>query len=123
MWLFTRDGYFSVVKDEFCGPDEVMVRARCRQDLESLLSRLGLDLEILTIKQADYRWRVKMPHEVFTEYVRMMAATLDYADFKSAAPAHDDFSRLRAYHKCWDALRQWQDKNEKNGGPEVKGKT
>ena len=60
MWIFTKDGFYSVIKDKYCTEGELMVRARLRIDLERLLAKLDSDAEILVIKQADYRYRVKL---------------------------------------------------------------
>lgn len=28
MWLFTKNGYYSIVQDDYCHHDEVVIRAR-----------------------------------------------------------------------------------------------
>jgi hypothetical protein len=28
MWLFTKNGYYSIVQDDYCKDDEVVIRAR-----------------------------------------------------------------------------------------------
>jgi hypothetical protein len=36
MWIFCKDGFFSAVQNRDCQEDEVMVRARIREDVERL---------------------------------------------------------------------------------------
>jgi hypothetical protein len=65
MWVFTLDGFYSVVQQsEFCSPDEVVVRSRVREDLERMLARLervSVDGEepppILSFVGTDYAYR------------------------------------------------------------------
>ena len=55
MWLFTRDGFYSAVHDDYCSPGELMIRARAKEDIERMLAKLKIDdAEILVIKNADY---------------------------------------------------------------------
>jgi len=59
MWIFTKDGFYSAVKDKYCDDGELMIRARIKVDLERLLQKIESDAEILTFGHADYRYRVK----------------------------------------------------------------
>jgi len=53
MWLFTTDGFYSVVKKD-CLPDEVLVRTRQKIDLVRLLVFLDLNRNsIETNSQSD----------------------------------------------------------------------
>lgn len=109
MWMFTTDGFFSTVQDDYCGQDEVMVRARCRQDLEALRSRMGWAAEVLTTPQADYRWRMKVSRSQWAAYAAQAAGGIDYPNFKAQALDAAGRHRSRAYHACWAALHGWQD--------------
>lgn len=110
MWLFTKDGFVSVVKDKYCKPDEVTVRARIREDLIHALEKAGLDAEILEIDHADYRFRAIIKQEDFAVAAARIAMEIDYSNFKNeACPFERDNGRAVAYHSCWDALRGWQE--------------
>jgi len=58
MWILTVDGFYSAVQDKG-DPARIMVRARQKRELETLLKRLdGEDLEILAWTGSDYAYRV-----------------------------------------------------------------
>jgi hypothetical protein len=109
MWLFTRDGFYSAVYDDYCNAGELMIRARVIDDLERLLKKLHLDdADILVIKNGDYRYRVKLTSEQWAAYAASEAASIDYANFKNAILT-DDHQRVSAYMKCWEAMYLFQE--------------
>jgi len=106
MWLFTVDGFFSVVKDSYCGEDDLMVRARAREDLERFCDRMAIDPGgILELPNADYRFRIKVHRGRWVAYAGCMAYEIDYSNFKNT---FNDHPRHRAYMECWQALHDWQ---------------
>ena len=108
MWLFTIDGFFSIVQDKYCASDEVMVRARCKEDLINLLNRIGLaKSEILEINYADYRFRVKLKKKNLANAVSETIMQINYPNFKNTLDYHD-YNRYIAYSECWKAMHQWQ---------------
>ena len=111
MWLFTRQGFFSAVHDDYCNNGELMIRARIMEDLERLLDKLGIDADILIIRNADYRYRVKLTQEQWTNYVAEEAASIDYANFKNAIITEDEHGRSSAYMRCWEAMYKFQEAN------------
>jgi hypothetical protein len=118
MWIFTIDGFFSVVNDNYCGHDEVMVRARCKDDLKRMLQRLHgkqcdrlkLDDGILDIKHADYRFRTKLLKRDWMYYVSIMAMEIDYSTVKdNLCPDHYK-ERGDAMYECWGGMLRFQDR-------------
>lgn len=107
MWVFTKDCFFSAVRDRFTKRGQVMVRARCRDDLERLAESLRLEAEILELEDADYRFRMQVPMKRWGHYLRQTGEAIDYPNFKHTVRV-DDPQRTRAYMGCWDALRRWQ---------------
>ena len=85
MWLFSRDGFYSAVKDKYCNDGELMIRARIKVDLERLLEKIESDDEILTFGHADYRYRVKIKAYQWIKYVAKEAADIDYDDVKDTS--------------------------------------
>ena len=74
MWLFTPDGFFSPRYDEFCNKDEVMIRARCRDDLVKLASIVGKkDYKIIELPDADYLYRMKINKYTWADYCHRSA--------------------------------------------------
>jgi len=128
MWLFTVDGFFSAVKDhEFCGEDELMIRARCRQDLERMLKRLyGAQYErlklgdgIIELDHADYRYRYKLPRQDWVIYVADAADKIIYPTVKDNINPHDRRHNLRhkALYSIWHALSHMQEDIIKSDKP------
>jgi hypothetical protein len=69
MWLFTPDGFFSPRYDEFCKENEVMIRARCRDDLVKLAKIVGQKrYKIVEIPEADYLYRMKINKNAWAGY-------------------------------------------------------
>ena len=69
MWLMTNFGFFSIVKKE--GEDYLTVRARAKQDLLNLKKQyLPVVGAIEVSDYTDYRYRVRVPREVFAEALK-----------------------------------------------------
>lgn len=110
MWIFTKDGFFSVVKDDYCEDGEVMVRVRARIDLERLLGKISGDTDgIIEVPHADYRYRAKVPRQLWADYCHAVAGDIDYPTVKDTVAGGDD-SRQAAYYGCWASLYDWQGK-------------
>ena len=110
MWLSTTDGFYSAVHDTYCNEGELMIRARVIDDLERLLEKTGIDANILVIKNADYRYRVKLTTQQWSDYVAQEASSINYDNFKNTIPV-DDHERSSAYMKCWEAMYLFQEAN------------
>lgn len=113
MWLFTRQGFFSAVQDDYCNEGELMIRARIIGDLEHLLDKLGIDGDILILKNADYRYRVKLTVEQWTSYAASEATSIDYPNFKNTIVSEGEHGRASAYMRCWEAMYQFQEASVK----------
>lgn len=110
MWIFTTDGFYSVVHDRYCSPGEVVIRARVRRDLEAIRHFFD-DPEILEFHQADYRFRMIVDKGCFEDYLLEKAIGLDYNNFKNEVATVDgDPARLRALHEVWAAMHRLQER-------------
>jgi len=58
MWLFTRKGYFSIVRKR--GEDLLTVRARDKADLEALRTAYGLEATVIEFGATDYPFRLRL---------------------------------------------------------------
>ncbi len=112
MWIFSMDGFFSVVS-KHCGPDEVLVRTRRRSDMNRFLERIGrTDIPVLEISGSDYAFRTKVPRDLWAEYLSDHAsADIDYDNFRVALELlyPDDSQRREAYHRVYEIMAAWQD--------------
>jgi hypothetical protein len=107
MWLMTNIGFYSIVKKE--GETYLTVRARARQDLLDLEARYlpGMG-EIEESDKRDYRYRARVPQEVFAEALKEMALDIDYPNFKNSVAATQGKARARLYGDIWARLLDLQ---------------
>ena len=85
------------------------LRARRREDIVRLAKDSGMKAkDILELKQADYRYRLKLPKDHWIKYLARKGAEIDYPNFKDIVPARDH-ARHQAYMNCWAAPKRWQD--------------
>lgn len=116
MWIFTRDGYFSVTANTRDGDDSLMVRGRVQADLENFLKRIAtrydpemLEAKIIETPTSDYRYRVIVPRWVWGEYLTLMVDDLDYTNVKDTlAPMKTEGPRHSAMMGCWMAMARLQ---------------
>lgn len=104
MWIFTKLGFVSAVLDKD-DPDTMMVRARERTHLETLLP----GRPIVELSPADYPFRAFMPKAEFVEWLTKQAEAIDYPDFKSAIP-HGPISDTyyQACSRVWGVMHDIQ---------------
>lgn len=103
MWVYTKRGFISAVEDK----DErgmILVRARFRGHLEALFP--GEKIEYTP--SSDYRYRTRIPRLVFASAVEMMAADIDYANFKKAVDPFDELY-VWACAQVWGTMARAQE--------------
>lgn len=117
MWVVSRYGFFSAVchRDD---EEQVLVRARSREDLENLcelakgwvrepdVKAFEAD-QIIEMSNADYRYRLIVSADGWREICIAMCDEMDYPNFKNAI-GEDDPERAHVYLDVWTALRQIQ---------------
>jgi hypothetical protein len=103
MWLFTKQGFISIVQHRD-DPDLMRVRARVRADLERCFPRR--EAEIIEDRVADYRWHLNVPRAEVAEYLMFAIEDLDYVSHVKEeialglAPA----ARMDAMYDIWSAM-------------------
>jgi hypothetical protein len=104
MWLMTTRGFFSAVEHRD-DPERLLIRARCRTDIDALADLLSG--EPWRLDDADYAWRVEASRGEWTAALAVLADEVRYPNFKSAIgdPAHHD-----AYLRVWAALLALDDR-------------
>lgn len=115
MWVFTKEGAFSAVWDKYCRGDEVMIRSHSKDDLCRLAKRIiGYCDEGLIVEAAevDYRYRIKIPKTVWSEYLADCALQIDYPSVKKNIIPDNDPLRKDAYYQVWETLFRWRSKKE-----------
>jgi hypothetical protein len=101
MWLYTKLGFFSIVHKPPCKKDELLVRTRCREDLEALSRKLSqssdLKGEIIESKDSDYAYRMVVPRSILAPFMASLIDELDYGNFKATLPHIKRNSKWHAY--------------------------
>jgi len=106
MWLFTTQGFYSVVAHRG-DPDRVIVRARTEEDIEALRRQIP-ELEPFEDASADYRWRAIVSRERWRDATVQLADAIDYANFKSRVADCQGAERSARYQHVWAELRGLQ---------------
>ena len=106
MWILTTQGFYSVVahRDE---PDELLVRARTREDIEALREQIPT-LEPFEDRTADYRHRAVVSRAEWVAALAQLATDLDYDNFKNAVAERQGHERAALYGVLWGELRRLQ---------------
>jgi hypothetical protein len=120
MWLFTKHGFYSVVRarqgdgryGQPIDEERLMVRARLRQHLEALKLRfpavLG-QIEILAFPGSDYAFRIFVPTTTWVTVAAELANEISYDNFKAEVTrgsAGNDYEA--ALHKVWSVMNRLQ---------------
>ena len=102
MWLITTQGFYSVVahRDD---PDQLLVRARVRDDLKALREQIP-GIELTETPEADYRWRAEVSRDKWQSALVALGEDIDYDNFKNAVGEQQGWVRESVYHRVWDAL-------------------
>src|SRR5581483_2773487 len=96
MWLFTTQGFYSVVEDR-ADSDRLLIRARAQEDLEALKQQIP-DLQIQETRQGhEYRWRALVTRDQWVEAVAQLAGEIDYDNFKDTVAERQSQERKRLY--------------------------
>jgi len=111
MWLLTPFGFFSMVQKPGDAPQGTLtVRARVREDLESLRLRYlpGLG-EIRESRSNDYRFRAQAPRCEVSAAMSALVDDLAYSNFKNQVRKEQGPARAHLYHDVWSVLYQLQE--------------
>jgi len=106
MWLFTSEGFYSVVAHRR-DPDRLLVRARAREDLEALKEQIP-NLRISSDRTADYRWRAVVTRGEWIAAIAQLATEIDYENFKNSVADRQGPERERLYARVWAEMRKLQ---------------
>lgn len=98
MWIFNKTGFLSIVSKD-CQEDELLVRARVKDDLLSLCQELNIEPRI--IEGSDYLYTMKIKKEILAKYMYDNVFDIDYdiVRFNIADPR--DKIRNDIYLKIW----------------------
>lgn len=112
MWIFTDIGFFSVVR-HWKNQDRMVVRARCKDDLNNLIDRHGPDLDrsrrhILITPDDDYCCRLIVDAGKWSAVLSKIACNVDYTNFKDAVHRRMGHERADVYMGVWHTMYDMQ---------------
>lgn len=109
MWLFTRDGFLSVVNPRpsiGATPEQLLVRARFKGDIEAICSETS---KVIETPYADYRYRAFVGKRALGDSILRMVAGIDYPNFKMSI---SEGWRLHTYETVWSVMAEAQRERE-----------
>ena len=99
MWVFTKDGFFSVVEHR-ADPQLVLIRARTKDDGIRICKALDLK-KVQCTPKADYPYRVTVAKARWALYLQNAALDIDYGNFKAAMERLHPAHRMDQLHEVW----------------------
>lgn len=111
MWLFTRYGFYSVVRCKRPakgGFVQFAVRARRREHLEALLELMEEKIYIAETLDSDYGYRVTLMPTQLDDMVIALSGDIDYENFKEECEKCMPRDYCDALHDVWDRMRKEQ---------------
>jgi hypothetical protein len=106
MWLFTKHGFYSIVRKS---AEEYHIRARMKQDLQNLKDLLELTDPIHESRSADYRYRLVVGKKTYLAVMALVTRSVDYENFKNTVAMTDDQrAKLETYHTIWTEMMKLQ---------------
>ena len=98
MWLMTTRGFYSVVEHRE-DDNLLLVRARCKQDIEALAELIPVTP--VSILDADYAWQIEAPRAQWAAALMALLAEVTYPNFNNAMR---DSDRHDVYLGVWRQL-------------------
>lgn len=102
MWIFTNDGFISVVQNKD-NINHLVVRARKKDHLGGLYNWSGE--EVIETDDSDYRFRIIIDRQDFSSFVQEHVDRINYTNFKASVPK-SLYERL--LHEVWFVMRKLQ---------------
>lgn len=103
MWICLNDSFLSIVAKD-CAPDELLVRARRKGDIDKIFP----GARVVTSKTTDYRWRAVVKRKRVADALAGEVSRINYDNFKDSVSnkrLHD------AYLRVWTAMADLQPGN------------
>lgn len=103
MWIFNKDGFFSVVqKPDQKGTEFVTVRSRSKKDLKNLIYKISTDIPVKIDESSgtDYEYRIVISKKDLGQYMWINVQKINYDNFKNVI-AKKNKGRALIYSDIW----------------------
>jgi len=109
VWIFTRNGFCSVVQHKHAST-VLIVRCRCKEDADKL-RRACNGTAVQDTPESDYRYRFLADRKEFAAFAAKLVEEIDYPNFKDEVHAVDPSKeRSEAYLEVWSSMYNLQQK-------------
>ncbi len=97
MWLFTRDGFLSIVEHNL-NPNILIVRSRFKNHIQKIFG----DVDVQENAGTDYEYRAEIPREKVAKVMSDMIMDIDYGNFKEELGSLG-FKKIDSQYvrRCW----------------------
>ena len=102
MWVFTEQGFYSVVEKGPVG--KVCVRTRVKADIENLRSYIPEMGQVLVNAATDYPYRVFVRREEWTRALARMSDEISSSNFKNRVHEKQGADRAHLYGRVWSVM-------------------
>ena len=106
MWLFTTDGFYSVVAND--KDKTLVVRTRTVEDAQMMRDWFAVKGRVLRIHSTpdrDYAYRLFVPRDWFADWLVAQGESITYGNFKDQI-VEKDINRAHTYLSVWDTVRR-----------------
>lgn len=100
MWIMCNNAFLSIVHKD-CEPDELLVRARRKGDIERVFG--GVEVE--RTPGNDYLFRARIKREIVSSMIGANIAKINYPNFKNSVRQD---ALHRAYARVWSIMAALQ---------------
>ena len=110
MWVFLDIGFFAVGFDKHCQPDELIIKARAKIDLDHLSNEITIG-PILDTPTHDYPFRAIIKRSNWAAFLSAVGNGIDYPSLRTTTANNqkqfEDYprTRLRALSGVWASLK------------------
>jgi hypothetical protein len=101
MWICLNNAFFSIVHKD-CAPDELLVRARRKGDIE----RVFPDAKVERTVGNDYLFRARINRQAVAEIIGLEITGVNYSNFKNSVRNDKLHS---AYGRIWHVMADLQE--------------
>ena len=103
-WLFTKAGFFSVVKKGGKPDKPLCIRSRVRGDLENLREMEPSLDEVTEEAGTDYPYRIYATYGQVQTLMALMVEDITYSNFKDVVAKEQGYDRARLYGEVWGVM-------------------